>query len=315
MFYCLKQFETFLWNIRSHHKDGMIKASSLIPRRFFDQLDEVLYELAPSNWVHTIKNQTSDGQLDGYFENQQLAASSIKFISEFSSDGIPFNFLISEIKQEDWQNSYKKHFQTWEFKGIYIIPVWQKGIHHIDYEERALYLDPSMAFGTGNHETTKMCVESLITLKQSYKEKINSLLDVGCGSGILTLLGDLLSININYGIDSDSNSIKVANDNLLLNKLNFSPKFRVKGIEDLELTRLYDVVIANIQADILCANATKLISCMAENGHMILSGILSTEVDEVQKEFADHTERLGCKMRFRKKHLNEWSTIHISKES
>ena len=131
----------------------------------------------------------------------------------------------------------------------------------------------------------------------------------------MTLLGDLLSIIINYGIDSDSNSIKVANDNLLLNNLNFSPKFRVKGIEDLELTRLYDVVIANIQADILCANATKLISCMAENGHMILSGILSTEVDEVQKVFAGHTKRLGCKMRFSKKHLNEWSTIHISKES
>ncbi len=292
----------------------MIKASSLIPRSFFEQLDELLYELAPSNWVHTIKSQTGDGQLDGYFEDLKIANSSISSLHEFSPASIPFSFTILEIEEEDWVNSYKKHFHAWEFKGIHIIPVWQKGIHKIDNEKKALYLDPSMAFGTGNHETTKMCVESLITLKQSYEEKICSLLDVGCGSGILTLLGDVLSININLGIDTDSNSIKVAYDNLLLNNLN-TPEFQVKGIEELELTRLYDVVIANIQADILCANVTKLYSCIAESGHLILSGILKTEVDEVQKVFVSQANSFRSKIRFKKRHLNEWSTIHISKES
>lgn len=292
----------------------MIKVSSEIPLDFANTIDEILYEIAPSNWVYTKKKPKEVGFLEGYFYTHQEVTSSIKILREISPEKFTLEFTFSEIRNEDWKNSYKKHFDAWEFRGFHVVPIWQKKTHEIPDDHKALYLDPSMAFGTGNHETTRMCVESLVSLKQSHKDEITSLLDVGCGSGILTLVGGRLLFKENLGIDNDSNSIKVAYDNLLLNDLSTHILFENKSVEQINLSRSFDVVISNIQSDVLCTNASTLINCMSEKGHLILSGILNTEKNEVSSVFEKEANRVGFRFSTTYTSLSEWTTIKISKQ-
>ena len=141
-----------------------------------------------------------------------------------------------------------------------------------------------MAFGTGTHETTRLCIELMIDSFIHVQNKSNKLLDIGCGSGILSILGQFLDFESIDAIDNDINAIQNSIQNISLNFNDSKIQLVCKPISAIENNK-YDCVVANIQSDILINYANKLIELLNNKGQLILSGILNYEVEDVNRKF------------------------------
>jgi ribosomal protein L11 methyltransferase len=167
-----------------------------------------------------------------------------------------------------------------------------------------------MAFGTGNHETTKLCLESIVTISETlpFNKKI-SFLDVGCGSGILALTASKLGFTTIRAIDNDADAVKVSNENSNLNDVT-NVIFETKSIKNFISTTKYDLVVANIQSDILKSYSSDLVKLLNKKSYLILSGILKTENADIQ----NHFKRLfpkNQKVMYQSRNMNEWNLTII----
>jgi ribosomal protein L11 methyltransferase len=184
---------------------------------------------------------------------------------------------LRSVRHEDWANSYKQHFKAWSFAGLHWVPVWQKETFRVNGDP-VLWLDPGMAFGTGNHETTRLCVEQLIVFAQDtgdFKARATrNVIDAGSGSGILALSARKLGFKKIFAFDNDPIAVDVSRENAELNEcadIEFAEAHLDAGLK----RRKADLVLANIQADILQQNAAALLAAVKPGGRLILSGILA----------------------------------------
>ena len=191
--------------------------------------------------------------------------------------GIPFfNLEISYLKNQNWVESYQKKNQPKRYgNNLWIYPSWVKRPN--DFNGSIIKIDPGMAFGTGSHETTSLCLEYL-DLKPP-KDKV--VIDYGCGSGILAIVSAILGSTNVIAYDNDAESLSVAKENAKLNKvLNFlefdhPKKLKVKA----------DLLIANIFTNTLIELKEEFSDLVKPRGIIILSGILKNQLDLVLKEF------------------------------
>lgn len=165
---------------------------------------------------------------------------------------------------------------------LLIRPIWEQ---EYDAGSRAvLHLEPGLAFGSGTHDTTRLCLESL----EKYAEKGKSILDVGCGSGILSIAGLLLGADSAVGVDIDALAVKTAKENGVTNGFS-EPKFTViKGSMTDNVSGKYDIIVANIVADIimlLCKDVKKYLN---DGGVFITSGIIEPREQDVLTAFAEN---------------------------
>lgn len=189
------------------------------------------------------------------------------------------------LSKTDYLEAYKKHYHSFDITNrLTIVPSWEKDQTQLDEKNRiALYLDPGLAFGTGLHPTTKLCLQYLDENMQEGAVVI----DAGCGSGILGIGALLLGAREVFGFDIDGNSIIAVKNNLELNP-QLEDKFTIKqGGFDSEDFAQYsaDFMIGNITAAVIKSNKDRI-----QNGHfpfMILSGILEEYTDEVISVFSD----------------------------
>lgn len=180
-----------------------------------------------------------------------------------------------EIDDQDWVNVWKKYYTPIHVGGVIIVPQWLNYI--LQDGELPVYIDPGMAFGTGEHETTRMC----IILAEKYDVVGKTVLDIGCGSGILGISAAVRGANTVYMSDIDPIAIESANANCIINPLvqgkfvlvqdDLVAKAEVKG----------DIIFANITADILIRLSNYIGKCLNEDGVIILSGIIKMRYDEV----------------------------------
>lgn len=198
----------------------------------------------------------------------------------FSEDEIgSFECAFNFIKDEGWAENWKKYWSVQKIGARTVIcPSW------LDYEpkndELKITLDPGCAFGTGTHPTTRLCIKAL----EEFITQNCSLADIGCGSGILAIEGKLLGAKTVIGVDIDSDSITVSNENAQIN--NVSCDFSIGTIKS--ITSSYDVVIANILAHVIIDIMSDLKRITNPNGIIILSGIIeekSQNVKESMKEY------------------------------
>lgn len=184
---------------------------------------------------------------------------------------------VRKVAQEDWENSWKQYYKSFQVgDGFVIRPEWEPKVEDSDRIE--LVLDPGMIFGTGDHATTRLC---LLELEKRVKggERV---LDLGCGSGILSAAALLLGAEHAVGVDIDPIAETIARKNLELNGF-YGDRFTAMTGNVLagDVKGSFDIVIANIVADVIIALAPSVNSLLSIGGVFICSGILDSRVDEV----------------------------------
>jgi ribosomal protein L11 methyltransferase len=176
-----------------------------------------------------------------------------------------------------------------------------------------LWLDPGLAFGTGNHETTRLCVERLVALAASDKGPVTSgkrrVIDAGCGSGILALSAALLGFGEISGFDNDTEAVRVSEENASLNGLAGRVRFFTGDLVGGLAGEQADVVLANIQADVLMRFARELVGAVAPGGALVLSGILAHENAQVRTVFEVAAPGWTVNSRV----MGEWSDVLLER--
>jgi ribosomal protein L11 methyltransferase len=211
------------------------------------------------------------------------------------SNAIKMDYNLEEKENVDWIKTYQDSIQPIEAGKFYIFPSW--------YEPKENFInikiDPALAFGSGHHATTFSCLEAIST----YVDAGKSVIDVGCGSGILGLACKKLGANVEL-CDTDPLSVESCKENFALNEENYD-KLWEGSVDKAEGS--YDVVIANIIADVLRFIAKDLKSVCKEDGLLILSGILDKKENLVVESFKE----LTLVKRILK---DEWVTLVYKKE-
>lgn len=224
------------------------------------------------------KNAWQHSKVKALFATKELALQAENFLAQQ-----PYaqreNFLgITAVEEQDWVRLTQSQFEPVLIApGFYIVPSWhEKPVDAV----HAIELDPGLAFGTGTHPTTRMCLQWLA--KQDLRGK--RVLDYGCGSGILAIAAAKLGAAEVVAVDIDSAAVEATNDNALKNQVQL-----FSGLPDMASERRqggYDVVIANILSSPLKVLAPLLGEMCAAGGNMVLSGILERQTVELQDAYA-----------------------------
>lgn len=196
----------------------------------------------------------------------------------FETENIEVSTEVIGVNMSDWENEWKKYYKPLRIgENIVIVPAWEK------FEQKdtdvVVRMDPGMAFGTGTHETTRLCM----ALLEKHIQKDLTVLDIGTGSGILSICASKLGANCAYAYDIDPVAVKVANENIKDNNITNV----VCGVSDLLKNVLkveggYDLVLANIVADIILRMAPDVSSYMKTGGKLVTSGIIETQAENVK---------------------------------
>lgn len=188
----------------------------------------------------------------------------------------------STTEDKDWVNNWKQFFKPFSVDDILIKPTWESVEDAEDYK-MIIEIDPGTAFGTGLHETTQLCIRQL----RKYMQADTKLLDVGCGSGILSIIGRKLGADYALGIDIDEEAVKASIENALVNHINEQIDFisgnilADKTVQDEAGYDCYDIVVANILADVIMPLSRIVAPHLKMGGLFITSGIINTKEADV----------------------------------
>lgn len=256
-----------------------------------DPQDIIGREQGPLTWdfadLNVLEHKGEFAVVKGYFSDEDNIEEVVSFVKERLEDikklGINIGkgkVEVQEMKEEDWANTWKKYYKPFRIgKSIIIKPIWE------EYEEKegdlVVELDPGMAFGTGDHETTNMCIRAL----EKYVKKDSTVFDVGCGSGILAIAAAKLGAKKAVGVDLDPVAVESAKENVGYNNLD--------NIEILEgnlidvIDGKADIVVANILAEIICILTQDVSRVLNKGGYFITSGIIHDRVDMVTSKLEE----------------------------
>jgi len=229
-----------------------------------------------------LKKDRTVGIVHIYISPDSNPSEAISFLKErYTSEKIEFSIETNGIREEDWANNWKQYFKPIYIGDKTVIqPTW---LDDVDSEGRnVLRIDPGMAFGTGGHATTKLCLEAL----EKFVNKNSDILDVGCGSGILSISSLLLGAKSATGIDIDATAVRTAIENGSINGYN-APEYNIiEGDLTDKVNGKFDIVIANIVADIIIKLCKDVKSFMKPNSVFITSGIIDAREQDVLNSFA-----------------------------
>ncbi|MCX7710421.1 MAG: 50S ribosomal protein L11 methyltransferase [Clostridia bacterium] len=228
-----------------------------------------------------LKNLGEDVVIKAYFpgemniaELSELIKEKISFIANFLDVGEGYAG-VQEVDDEDWATSWKKYYKPLHLSDRMVIkPSWEQ--YEKKDQEIIIEMDPGMAFGTGTHETTRMCAQLL----EEYIRKDNSVLDVGCGTGILAIIAAKLDSGEVTAVDIDEVAVKVTQENCRMNQVQekiVSYKAELKDVAP----KQYDIVIANIIANVIINIAELVPAYLKKEGYFLASGIIKERKDEV----------------------------------
>ncbi len=243
----------------------------------YSDLEEQTKKIAHVDLIdeELVKKDRTKAVLHIYVAPGQSPAETAAFLEQrLSACGIGYSLSFTGVREEDWSTAWKSYYHPIELSDrIAICPTWE------EYEARpgqqVIRLDPGMAFGTGTHETTRLC----LALLEEYLKPGMSMLDVGCGSGILAICAGLLGSGRTVGVDIDPVAVRTAKENAAFNGCGEIGFFCGDLARD--VAGPFDVICANIVADAILRLAGDLPRLMAEGGVCVVSGIIDTRKDEV----------------------------------
>lgn len=223
--------------------------------------------------------EDSDRDIPAIIEAVKEELQSISAYCEIGEGSI----TVDETEDLDWINNWKQYFHQFYIDDLLVIPSWEK-VKQADQGKMILHIDPGTAFGTGMHETTQLCIRQL----KKYITPDTELLDVGTGSGILAILSLMFGAKEAVGTDLDPCAVEAVRENMESNHVD-SDKFTMmigniiddKTIQDKVGYECYDIVVANILADVLVPLTPVIIHQMKKGGIYITSGIIGDKEQAV----------------------------------
>lgn len=244
----------------------------------YTALEQEVQEIAHIDLIDEdlLKKDRNKAYVHIYLEPDVNPAEALAFLSErYTSENIKHTIETDTTLEEDWRNNWKKYFNPMPVgEKILIRPSWRD-----DYDPNGrvvLNIDPGLAFGTGNHETTRLCLEAV----ERYLKEGDTVLDVGCGSGILAIASLLLGAGSAVGVDIDETAVKTAKENAEIN--NVADRFTaITGDLTEKVTGKYNLIVANIVADAIMFLSKGVKEFMTPDTVYIMSGIIDTRADEV----------------------------------
>ena len=285
-----------------------------IPAGRVDEADNVMLELGIEGWSLLEDVIARRAWVVGIFPDETEAKSrwgELNWLLPGLALGEPGLRILAD---GDWRDSYKAHFKAWRFGRLHWVPVWEREKFRLPAGDEVLWLDPGMAFGTGNHETTRLCVERLTELEarqsaNGTKVGRRRVIDAGCGSGILALSAAKLGFEEVAGFDNDPEAVKVSEENAELNGLAGRVQFYVGDLVSGLAGKSAEVLLANILANVLMQFAPQLVAAVAPGGTLVLSGILAVESAQVRAVFAAAAPGWTVESRV----LGEWSDVVLTR--
>lgn len=246
----------------------------------------------------------TDVDIKAYFSEEKdrealasLINEKLLFISRFLDIGEGFMGM-SDINDEDWANAWKKYYKPFRLSDhIVIKPSWE------DFKQPGndivIEMDPGMAFGTGTHETTRMCA----MLIEKYIKKDDAVIDIGCGTGILSIVAAKLGASGITAVDVDEVAVRVTRDNCRMNGTNDVVSASVGTLLDIKKLKA-DLIVANIIADVIIDISKDLAYYLKPDGLFITSGIIKERKQQVIDEYQKH----GFEM-IESMEISEWVAI------
>lgn len=291
-----------------------VEIEDKIPLSKEDQADmfiDFLPELPPDDGISYVSFYIEDDGTDDteLLKQVKIALEDLRKLVDVGSGTITSD----QTEDLDWINNWKEFFKSFSIDNILIKPTWEE-LKVEDKDKILIEIDPGVSFGTGKHETTQLCIRQL----QKYiggEVKAPKVLDVGCGSGILSLVALKLGAREVIGTDLDADCIISSQENMTVNHLSDELATFYKGnlIDDEELqkkvgTEEYEIVVANILADVIIPMAPVIPARLKQGGYFITSGIIDFKENEVKEAI----EAAGLEI-VEINHQGEWVNITARK--
>lgn len=257
------------------------------PSAVSDRIELALEQLAESS--SSWQSVSSDHVVyEAYFETVEDAARAANALTIQLMDwtGGVKDWTIEQepLPAKDWSNAWKEFFHVDRVsRRIVTKPTWEPYTPQPD--DCVIELDPGMSFGTGQHETTRGCLRFLDSLTATAGSTPMSFLDLGCGSGILSIAAAKLGCQPVHAIDIDGDAVRIARENIAANGCGQTISAATGDVAQLAPVPMFDIVAANILAPVLIEHAAVIGTAVADGGHLLLAGILTSQFPDVRAAY------------------------------
>ncbi len=289
----------------------MVRISLNVKNSFAEPLEAWCCETGCPNWGLEKIDDKHVPLLFGYFDDKPAAEAGYAALRAAFPE-LPESPSMETVCDRDWKEEYKKFLTAWNYKCLNWVPLWMRGDFKEPPNEKVFYFDAGLAFGTGDHPTTRLCAMSMLDYIDACGGDVSDkfLIDAGCGSGILALTAKMFGFGKVYGFDRDEEAVRVSLENAKLNNIALDGiSFEHAGIERALEGKKADIVLANIISDVLCIYADNLIDSVKAGGRLILSGILAAENARVKDYFLSRLD--GREESCESMSMGDWSRLEI----
>jgi ribosomal protein L11 methyltransferase len=288
----------------------MIELRAPIHEDLVQPMEDFFCELTRSSWMLFHEGPGKPHFVMGYFDTTEEAEESWTFLRK-KFKHLPEKFDHILLEDKDWKEAYKEHLKPWNYEKLHWVPSWMRQSYTVPPGDAVIWFDAGLAFGTGDHPTTRLCIIRLIDFLKNHSASTTKVVDAGCGSGILGLSAVQLGCQNVDGFDRDPESVRVSENNRIENNISDKNiRFHHAGLEEgFKLTGPADVVLANIISDVLCIYADELIESIKPGGVLVLSGILFKEQETVRDFFAAKCKESWGKVEVDGRTMGEWSDV------
>ena len=277
----------------AEHVEELLFTCGAVSVSYEDAADEPILE--PRIGDHPL---WSNLFLQGHFTSEQAIQLATKALENDPS--VSQQIILAQIEDQDWQANFQQQFSAMQFGPLWIYPSWED---NPDPDGISLQLDPGLAFGTGHHATTSLCLSWL----GNAELKNLSVIDFGCGSGILALAASRLGAAHVHAVDIDPQAVTATLGNIDRNQLNVS-NFTV-GTSDCLADITTDIIIANILAAPLIELHDVFLQHLKANGTLVVSGILHSQTELINQHYS---QNFNCDQVYQQE---EWACISFTRIS